>query len=81
MIIDKDINMYTYLTYRDIYHIFFQLLLIVVWLNYPIIGCYLITVCVNSFMYNDDLIRLSISLRDLQCMIDIILLSGLGYNW
>lgn len=37
------------------------------------LGCFLKTVCVNSIMYADDLVLLSISLRDMQAMVDMCL--------
>ena len=34
-------------------------------------GCYIRNICVNSFMYADDLILLSISIRDMQILVNL----------
>ena len=48
------------------------------------LGCFIKKNCVNSFMYADDLILLTISIRDLQCLVSICLkefaLIGININ-
>ena len=35
------------------------------------LGCFIKNMCANSFMYADDLILLSISIHDMEAMVDI----------
>jgi len=65
-------TMYSSLSFIFHWPLFFQLLLIVFWLNYLIVSLddiWELYVWIH-FMYADVLILLSITRRDLQCMID-----------